>query len=243
MAEQLTADSRYRLLDGAVPTSPDAIPSEFVIHEEGRLRVVWAPCDHVNSAARIAIVGITPGWQQLEIAYASAQRSLAAGLSYADACERAKAEASFAGAMRKNLVRMLDEIGVARALELETTGNLFGAPCEDLHTTSALRYPVFLDGKNYNGHTPHALKNGYLRSMVETVLGPELEEIAPALVVPLGKAASECVRHAIHCTGAQVSLLDGFPHPSGANGHRARNFEEQKHALTRTVENWGLTAR
>jgi len=29
-----------------------------------------------------------------------------------------------------------------------------------------------------------------------------------------------------------------FPHPSGANAHRVRQFNEQKKALTKTVHAW-----
>ncbi len=224
---------RYRLLDRCVPTSLDSVPREFILHAEGSLRVVWAPFDHINRLARVAIVGITPGWQQTEIAYAAAREALDRQQDYGSACEVAKAQASFAGVMRRNLIRMLDDIGVNRMLEVDTTEALFASPHADLHTTSALRYPVFKSGENYTGYAPDPLRNAYLRSMTETLLVEELSAVAPALVIPLGKPA--CVRHAMGSRITGVLLLDGFPHPSGANGHRVRQFAEAQHRLSAVV--------
>ncbi|MDY6837157.1 MAG: hypothetical protein SWH78_04195 [Thermodesulfobacteriota bacterium] len=233
---------RYKMLEDAVPANITSVPSEFVLHKDGALRVVWAPCDYINTGARIAIVGITPGWQQAQIAYTEAQQALKDGLSYPEACNRAKGQAAFAGTMRKNLIAMLDDIGVGQALGIPSTVELFGRSHSDLHSTSALRYPVFRDNKNYTGHVPNPLKHHYLLSMIETLLTEELTAVSPALVVPLGKAANACVQHAISICQANVSILDMFPHPSGANGHRMRQFKERKKTLLGIVENWQAQA-
>jgi hypothetical protein len=137
---------------------------------------------------------------------------------------------------------MLNEIGVATALHLRTTADLFGSHRHYLHTTSALRYPVFVDDKNYTGHSPKPFSNDYLRSMVETLLADELVKVGTALVVPLGKAAEACVVHALSLCGAQVTVLHGFPHPSGANGHRVRLFDENKKGLRAGVRKWSRFA-
>ena len=92
--EQPTNTTHYHLLDSKVPASADAIPPEFVMYQDERLLVAWAPVDHINTDAQLAIVGITPGWAQADIAYRSAQKSLSEGLSYTAACEVAKAQAS-----------------------------------------------------------------------------------------------------------------------------------------------------
>ena len=101
---------------------------------------------------------------------------------------------SFAGSMRANLIRMLDELRLPAALGLESSSELFGSSWQLLHTTSALRYPVFKSGKNYSG-SPRPTRHHYLRTMVEELLGPELERVRSSLVVPLGKAASECLQY------------------------------------------------
>ena len=233
---------RYRMLADGVPKDITSISPEFVLHRDGAIKVVWAPSEHINNDARIAIVGLTPGWQQAKIAYKSAQQALKNGYSYSDACKRAKGEAAFAGTMRRNLVLMLDEIGVAHFLGIDSTVNFFGGPHPNLHTTSALRYPVFHNDKNYKGHAPDPLKNDYLRTMIETLLIEELMTISPALVIPLGKAANECVRYALSVCQADIFLLDNFPHPSGANAHRVRQFKEQKKTLSKTVDTWGKSS-
>ena len=60
-----------------------------------------------------------------------------------------------------------------------------------LHTTSAVRYPVFTrsrDGslKNYSGTSPQFGAHPWLRRMVETTLASELAALPAAIVVPLG---------------------------------------------------------
>ena len=53
--------------------------------------------------------------------------------------------------MRNNLVALLDSIGLNQALQIATTGSLWEADAHLIHFTSVLRYPVFIDGKNYSG--------------------------------------------------------------------------------------------
>jgi hypothetical protein len=53
-----------------------------------------------------------------------------------------------------------------------------------VHFTSALRYPVFGDGGNYNG-TPNMLRTPILRAMVDTLLAAEAAPAgAPARLLP-----------------------------------------------------------
>lgn len=108
---------------------------------------VYAPFDHVNTSARIAIVGMTPGHHQALKAIEVAQHELNRGATLENAARAAKVHASFSGEpMRTNLVRMLDQIGVARLLDLDSTAELWGAASHLAHFTSVLRYPVFVDG-------------------------------------------------------------------------------------------------
>ncbi len=156
-------------------------------------------------------------------------------------CE-AKAAASFAGRMRGNLVSMLDGIGVQEALGLSTCSGLFSGAGKYVHTTSALRYPVFKNGRNYTGHSPALTKHPLLRKMLEELLIPELRAMPSALIVPLGKAVAAALAW-LEAQGL-VSLehcLHGFPHPSGANGHRARQFERARPILRAAVRKWRRT--
>lgn len=150
----------------------------------------------------------------------------------------AKRTAAFAGPMRTNLVSMLNEIGLGEALSLESCDELFQPDCELLHTTSAIMYPLFKDRRNYSG-TPSIIRTPFLRRFVETVLASSLRLVPDGLVIPLGVAVSKGVQVLIDRRDLDAHrCLIGLPHPSGANGHRVRQFEERRDDLTRNVEEW-----
>ena len=141
--------------------------------------------------------------------------------------------------MRTNLVTMLDALGLHRHLSLRSCEQLFQDAHPILHTTSALRYPVFKAGMNYSGSAPTPTQSPILLAMVDQLLGPELDRVTDALVIPLGKGATECLRW-LSGRGrlAPERWLDGLPHPSGANGHRVRQFAEHRAALRSQVRRW-----
>jgi hypothetical protein len=201
--------------------------------------VYYAPFDYVNQDAKVAVVSITPGWTQMEIAYRSASQDLREGLASGEVCRRAKRRASFAGSMRKNLISMLDDLGLPSCLGIESTESLFAEHNSLLHTTSTVRYPVFVEGHNYTGHSPKLLKTDLLRYFVENVLAEELQLAHEAIIVQLGRSVSEALGHL-----ASAGQLDrdrcllGFPHPSGANGHRLRRFLEQRERLRGQLKEW-----
>ena len=135
------------LADGGVlATDP-----RLLIGAEGRISVHYAPFDHVNGRARIAIVGITPGAQQAANAIRRCRERLLAGDPPEAALKAAKEFASFSGPMRSNLVAMLDALGVAPWLGIGTCAELWAGAAELAHFTSALRHPAFVEGKNYSG--------------------------------------------------------------------------------------------
>jgi hypothetical protein len=142
---------------------------------------------------------------------------------------------------------MLDGIGVARLLEIPSTSALFAEQEHDVHTTSALRYPVFVNGPNYNGpnyngSNPHVRRTPLLTDYVLNFLGPELDAVPGALVVPLGKATTDCIELLLArgILSRERCLLD-FPHPSGANARRPRDFQASKELLSAAVRRWART--
>ncbi|MFI5395832.1 MAG: hypothetical protein ACHQ9S_09895 [Candidatus Binatia bacterium] len=211
------------------------IPS-LRLHEDAGLEMYYAPFGSVNSSAVIALLGITPGWTQMEIAYRVARKEVEVGTVPGEICKRAKQNASFAGTMRTNLIRMLDDLLLPSCLGIETTSDLFGSASALVHTGSAIRYPVFVNGRNYTGHTPGILAHPFLRECIESVLAPELASVPDALVVPLGNAVSAALEHlaALGKLSAQRCLF-GFPHPSGANGRRLKDFAARRQELTEKV--------
>ncbi|WP_054027394.1 uracil-DNA glycosylase family protein [Bacillus sp. FJAT-28004] len=212
---------------------------DLLIQEEHDMSIYYVPYEYVNSAAKVMIIGITPGFTQMELALRSAREDLVNGVSYELIDQRAKKLASFAGSMRKNLIEMLDQIGLPAALGIKSSELLFYELRELLHTTSVIRYPVFIKGKNYTGHSPVILKSETLYHYAESIFLPELLAVKDALVLPLGKSVSDVVQHF-----ANKGWIDKercvfeMPHPSGANGHRKSQFEQSKTGMQQQVLEW-----
>ncbi len=236
---------RYADVLRSIPTivgETDVLIPELHLASDGPWSVYYSPFDRVNPKAKVVLVGITPGLHQSYLANQEAQRALRDGATADEALHRAGDVGSLGGPMRANLVTMLDGIGVQDQLDLGSTASLFDEGSELVHSTSALLYPVFRDGKNYGG-TPDPTSSPLLVSFLRHVLPAELALVPDALVVPLGKLANAALGRA--CARGALSpsrvLLD-FPHPSGGNGHRTRLYEAKKDALSERVSRWQTTA-
>ncbi len=119
---------------------------------------------------------------------------------------------------------MLDALGIHKALGVTACIDLFDGLEERVHFTSALRYPVLVDGSNYNG-TPDMLRTPVLRNMVEIYLASELRALPHALILPLGPKPTAALRHLVSLgLVPKDRILEGLPHPSGANGERISYF-------------------
>lgn len=202
--------------------------SALKLHARGSLSTIWAPFDHVPATAKLVVVGITPGAVQAENALAAFRNALQSGLPPAEASRRAKLAGSFSGPMRDKLVAMLDHVGAPRALGVASFADVFSLRRECVHFTSALRYPVFVNGKNYNG-TPDMIRTADLRRVVETHLAAEARALPNAIWLPLGRKPVAALHHLVRMgvlDGRRV--VEGFPHPSGENGERVAYFLERK---------------
>ena len=207
------------------PRTLDDLLMERVVVGGNSVEMFYAPFDHVNPHARLVIVGMTPGRFQAAAALKVARLELDAGRSIAGAAEAAKVSASFSGEpMRGNLVRMLDLIGIPRLLDIPTAALLWAGRSELVHFTSALRYPVFVDGGNWSGQ-PDMVRTPRLRALLEMYTGVELDALRGAVVVPLGPKVSAAMRHLAGIGMLDLGyVLDGLPHPSGANAERIACF-------------------
>ncbi|SDD96598.1 hypothetical protein [Aquimonas voraii] len=215
---------RYR--DAVIRHHPSAagLPDALLMERSGDLSVYYAPFEYVNPAARIVLVGITPGIQQAENALASAKASLAAGASASEALRIAKGVASFSGPMRANLVRCLDAIGLPQALGIESADTLFSKHTDQVHYTSVLRYPVLYRGENYNRQIA-IRRSEFLQRWVSCAFGTEVAPLAHALWIPLGDQPAEVMlKLAEQGHVDRQRVLIGVPHPSGANAERVACF-------------------
>lgn len=215
--------------------SEDAIRNDptlggsLVLDRDGSLVVSYAPFEHIEMTARVVVLGITPGAQQAANALLAVRRALISGSSYAASLASAKVYASFSGVMRSNLVAMLNQIGLSKWAGVSTSELLWDEKAGIGHFTSALRYPVFVDCVNYAGNPAMTRTPILLRFLKECLLNEALA-LPRAVWIPLGPKASEAARWLV-AEGAldRNCVLDGLPHPSGANAERVAYFLGRKH--------------
>lgn len=219
----------------------DILNYDFSLGEENKLKAYYAPHnEYVNKKAKILIVGICPGWTQTEIAFKSVKHDLENNLDIENILKNCKMKARFAGSMRNNLINMLDDLSISEYLKIESVEYLFNSDCELLHTTSLIPYPVFINGRNYTGHTPEILDSPLLMKYVREHFYQELVQLEnKPLIIPLGKSVEDVLRiMIIDNIICEEQCLFGFPHPSGANGHRREQFINNKSKLKEIINNY-----
>ena len=172
----------------------------------------YAPLHGITPDARVVIVGLTPGKSQMVAAFREARRLLREGSRPPFLFREIRRRISFGGPMRKNLTQMLDKIGVADRLGLDTSAELFGDASRQLHSTSALRYPVLIEGSNYRG-SPKIGRSPLLTEIVTINLPYELKQLPNALIVPLGQGRGG--RAGSHRIRRIAEAPQGIPAPLG----------------------------
>jgi len=229
---------RYKaLLQKAGPASQEDLSIELRIYADDKIEVWYSLMGAATENPKIWILEITPGWNQMQIACASAAVALQNGASPHVTTTMKKPEVAFAGSVRNNLVSMMDELGFPDILNVSTSANSFGS--EQLRTGSVLKYPVFSRRSNYAGHSPTLLNHPALRKMVDVILADNLKANETCLIIALGKAVESVLLYsAAKGLIDQDRILSGFPHPSGANGHRRRQFEQHKKSLRAQISKW-----
>ncbi|MGE8556897.1 MULTISPECIES: hypothetical protein [unclassified Acinetobacter] len=205
------------------------------IAKDGAVESYYIPFDYLTPNAKVVLVGITPGKTQLLNALISVENSIKKGLSTNEILKNAKVEGAFSGTLRKNLVQLLDYIGLDKKLGIKSTDSLFNTNAHLVHTTSVLRHPVFVDGQDYSGSTPNMIKHPLMVDLIDKYLKEEIRQLPNALYIPLGpkvcKVFDSLVKEGL-LNSDQV--LSGLPHPSGANAERIAYFmgNKQKELLS-----------
>ena len=169
------------------------LPPELCMGTDGNLSIYYSPFDYTNRDAKVVIVGITPGFTQAMKALREAQQQMAAGADDITVLKRAKLTGAFSGPLRNNLVALLDHIRLHELLGISSCADLFGPAAHLVHTTSALRFPVFRAGVNYNGN-PDMSENPFLRQQLHDHFGKEARLLADTIFIPLGSRVSSALR-------------------------------------------------
>jgi len=196
---------------------------------EGRITVQYAPFEWVNPDAKLVIVGITPGETQAVNAIVEAKRQLLTGANALQAMIAAKRIGGFSGALRANLVAMLDRVGLPRWAGIGSSIELFGRKADLLQTASVLPYPVFVDGnKRYNG-SPPLLRSPMLRSMVLKQFVPIVQALPSAKLLAVGDVSWETLNWLAQQGEIDSKQILGYlPHPSPASQERVNYFLGRK---------------
>jgi hypothetical protein len=208
----------------------DLLTNDFLIESDKNLSIFYAPFDYINKNAKIIIIGITPGFTQMEIAIRNTRNNLLLGKSFNSITKHIKEKAAFAGQMRNNIITMFDDLNLNKIFGLKSCSLLFDKEYVGLtHMTSIIRYPVFNDGKDYTGHFPEIIKSNMLKEYVQKIFMKELRCINYSIIIPLGSAVSKVLKWiSEEFYNIDDKCLFDFPHPSGANGHRIKIFTQKK---------------
>ena len=198
------------------------INSKFLINAENNIKIYYAPFDYLNSDAKIMIVGITPGLQQMLQSFEV--------INEGKSLKEVKDLSSFKGSMRTTLVKYLDDLCVNNTLKIKSCESLFDKDSKYLHTTSLVKYPVFDKGKNYSG--VNILKKKILLDFIEKNFLKELKTLKKSIIVPLGNTVSSTIEYLNSKYNLKLTcFLEGFPHPSGANARKNIQFKKNKNKM------------
>ncbi|MDA7486014.1 hypothetical protein N9A31_01590 [Candidatus Pelagibacter ubique] len=202
------------------------INNKFLINKEGNIKIYYAPFDYVNSKAKIMIVGITPGLQQMLQSFQV--------INDGKSLKEVKDLSSFKGSMRTTLIKYMNALKVNKKLKIKSCESLFDLHSKYLHTTSLVKYPVFDKGRNYSGS--NILKKELILNFIEKNFLKELKIHQNSIIIPLGNTVSSTIRYLNEKYNLKLScFLEGFPHPSGANARKNIQFKENKSRMLKLL--------
>ena len=205
-----------------------ATGGKFLIAKKDNIKIYYAPFDYINPKAKIMIVGITPGFQQMLQSFQV--------INDGKSLKEVKDLSSFKGSMRTTLIKYLDELEVNKKLKIKSCESLFNKNSKHLHTTSLVKYPVFDKGKNYSG--ANILKKKMLLDFIEKNFLKELKTLKKSIIVPLGNTVSSTIEYLNSKYKLKLRcFLEGFPHPSGANARKNIQFKENKPSMIKLLKN------
>ena len=198
---------------------------ELKLWENGdkKLECFYAPFEHVNKSAKIVLIGITPGRTQMNRALSAASQAIGAKTDVNKAILEVKKQGSFSGKMRPNIINTLNKLGYQKKLGISCSSELWGNNNYLVNFCSLLKYPVFINGKDYNGN-PKPIKVLELKNMLVDEFAKDLQLIPEdAELIPLGDLVADVISEldTLNLIPQNINRFEGKivapPHPSGAN--------------------------
>jgi hypothetical protein len=213
--------TNFRRYEPAIRRGETGRTDALLMDRDGDITVHYAPFEGVNADAKLVLVGITPGPTQMTNALNSTRESLSAGMQPEEALARAKSTAAFSGdAFRNNLIRQLDHWGVNSWLGLGSCSALFHSHRHLLHSTSLLRYPVFVRGRKYEG-APNMLSSPLLRRYLHDYFVRDVCSLRSAIFIGLGSKVSAVLDVLVGQGAIEGSrVFTGLLHASPENTYR-----------------------
>ena len=226
MPRQSFFDRFYSLI--ATRGEPASLLPDVVLSRDSNHSLIYVPFEHVNSQAKLCIVGISPGPNQVTTSYAGVRELALREVPKDQIQERVKRFTAFGGpAMRPNLVRLLNGTGLTELLGLDDANRLWGDATHLLHSTSVIPHAAFgSNSKPFAGSFEEILRSSVLRESFLLDFVASLKHLPPdCLFVGLGPTPLDALRWCVeqgHIPDDR--LLGAFPHPSTNGGSQTDLF-------------------
>jgi hypothetical protein len=195
--------------------------AETLLASDGRDQIFYIPFEHVNTSARIVMVGITPGPEQIVLAYRTVSSKIKVGLADEKILVDAKKHGAFGGpTMRPKLLQMTKHFRFAELLEIEKEEQLWADRADLLHSTSVVPHAAFRKGKMFAGSFDEIQRSNIFRESFERDFVRSLSALSPdALYIGLGPTPLAALDW---CVGQGLvranQVLGAFAHPSTNGG-------------------------
>ncbi|NTF17929.1 hypothetical protein G6L37_05900 [Agrobacterium rubi] len=194
---------------------------ETLLASDGRDDLYYIPFEWTNPRAKLVVVGITPGPNQMELAYRTASSKIKVGLDDEGVLKAAKEHGAFGSAtMRPNLIKMMNHFGFAELFEVDDVADFWGASADVFLGTSVIPHAAFRNGKPFAGSFDDVMKSKIFSECFHADFVPSLRDIPDdARFVALGetplRALSWCVRNG---KLREEQVLGALAHPSTNGG-------------------------
>ncbi len=174
--------------------------------------------DYVNPNAEVVIVGITPGNSQ--------QKGSREGMTPREI----KRKYAFAGTLRKNMVSMLDHIGVNSLLRIDSCASLWEQDFDRVEMTSLLKDATYVEGKGGRTmfkDTEIIAKSKELTEKFEKGFVNDCQQYKKAkLFIACGQDVYEILKK-LGERGIITAPVVAIAHPSGNNAIRVKYYMEE----------------
>lgn len=225
---------------------------------EGCLSICDFPFTQSFLTADIILVGLTPGYSQLiqsielfrSYAEEKSIKHSARSIPKTSTINEIQSQIYFSGQMRVNMFKMLAILGIS---SINTDRPSWVAETKLLETseflkigyTSLFKGAVFWKDKNYTGYNPKiSTSNLLMEEKSNTIKELSTYTNQNVLIVPMGRVVENYLNSELSlCRDSKKILLNGFPHPSSANGHRVTQFNNNKESLVQLFSNFLIEKR